>query len=111
MSSRRKFPRALKISALRRLEAGDSVVEVARSYRVDTNALNRWRREYQRAPESAFPGPGRHPGQRGISELRRQIELHVQQIDYLKQRIQSTEAQRVSEVGKNANGSAMTQHG
>jgi transposase-like protein len=110
-SSRRKFPRAFKMSALSRLEAGDSVVEVARFYRVDTNALNRWRREYQRAPESAFLGPGRRPGERGISELRRQIERHAQQIDHLKLRIQKTEAQRIPQAGKNANNSLMAQHG
>jgi transposase-like protein len=95
------------MSALRRLEAGDSVVEVARYYRVDANALRRWRREYQRAQECAFPGPGRRPGERGISELRRQIEQHAQQIDYLKLRIQSTEAQCIPQAGKNANDSLM----
>jgi len=94
-----------------RLEAGDSVVDVARIHKVDTNALNRWRREYQRAPESAFPGPGRRPGERGISELRRQIERHAQQIDYLKLRIQNTEAQRTPQAGKNANRFSMSQHG
>jgi transposase-like protein len=94
-SSRRKFPRAFKVSALKRLEAGDPAGEVARFYKVDTNVLRRWRRDYERAPDSAFPGPGRRPMERGVAELRRQIERHSQEIDHLMQRIQSAEAQRM----------------
>ena len=100
--ARRKFPRAFKVSALRRLEDGDSVGEVARFHEIDPNVLRRWRRDYERAPDSAFPGPGRRPGERGIAELRRQIERHSQQIDHLKERIQSKEAQRMPQTQKNA---------
>ena len=82
-SSRRKFPRAFKMNALRRLEAGDSVGEVARACRIDANVLRRWRRDYERAPESAFPGPGRRPKETGIAELRRRIARHAQEIDHL----------------------------
>jgi transposase-like protein len=90
---RRKFPRDFKVSVLRRLEDGDSVGEIARFYSIDPNVLRRWRRDYERAPDSAFPGPGRRPGERGIAELQRRIEQHAQEIDYLKHRIRSTEAQ------------------
>jgi transposase-like protein len=92
-SVRRKFSRAFKVSALQRLEAGDSVGDVARLYKIDGSVLRRWRRDYERARESAFPGPGRPPRERGIVELRRQIERHTQEIDHLMQRIQSAEAQ------------------
>jgi len=109
-SLRRKFPRALKVSAIRRLEAGDSVGEVARSYKIDTNALRRWRRDYERAPEAAFPGPGRRPSVSRISEMQRQIERHAQQIDYLKQRIRSVEEQRISQAKKCENDLSMEQH-
>jgi transposase-like protein len=101
-SLRRKFPRAFKMSVLRRLEAGDSVSEVARLYQIDTNVLRRWRRDYESAPESAFPGPGRRPGESDIAELRRQIERHSREIDHLKQRIQSTEAQSMPNGKSNA---------
>jgi transposase-like protein len=60
-SSRRKFSRAFKVRALKRLEGGDSVREVARFCKVETSVLRRWRRDYERAPESAFPGAGRRP--------------------------------------------------
>ena len=92
-SVRRRFPRAFKVSALQRLEAGDSVGEVARICKIEASLLRRWRRDYEEAQESAFPGPGRPPRERGIVELRRLIEHHTQKIDDLKHRIQSAEAQ------------------
>lgn len=91
---RRKFSRAFKLSALRRLEAGSPVAEVARLCDVDPNVLRRWRLVYDKSPEYAFPGAGRRLGERGLAELRRQIEHHAQEIDYLKRRIQRTEDRR-----------------
>jgi transposase-like protein len=101
-SSRRKFPRAFKLHALQRLEAGDSVGEVARLHKIDANLLRRWRWEYETSPESAFPGPGRRPGETGVAELQRRIERHAQEIDHLMQRIQSVEAQSVPQADKSA---------
>jgi transposase-like protein len=101
-SSRRTFPRAFKVRALKRLETGDSVGEVAQLYKIDPNLLRRWRWEYETAPESAFPGPGRHPSKIGIAELQRRIERHTQEIDYLTQRIQSAEAQSMPQASKSA---------
>jgi transposase len=110
-SSRRKFSRPFKLSALRRLEAGDSVSEVARSCKIDPNLLRRWRWDYEKAPESAFPGPGRRPRKTGIAELQRLIERHTQEIDHLMQRIQSAEAQSMPQAGKRANDLLAKQHG
>src|SRR5271165_1841365 len=87
--SRRKFPRAFKVSALRRLEAGDSVNDVARWCKIDASVLRRWRRDYEKAPQSAFPGAGRHPKETGIAELQRRIERYAREIDNLMQRMQS----------------------
>jgi len=101
-SSRRKFPRAFKVSALQRLEAGDSVGDVARLYKIDANLLRRWRWEYETAPELAFPGPGRRPRETGVAELQRRIERHAQEIDHLMQRIQSAEAQVLPSASKSA---------
>ena len=110
-SLRRKFPRAFKMSALKRLETGDSVGEVARSCKIDANVLRRWHRDYERAPDSAFPGPGRRPMETGIAELRRRIERHAREIDDLKQRIQSAEARRTTQDNISANDLFMEQHG
>ena len=53
-SVRRRFPRAFKVSALQRLEAGDSVGEVARMCKIEASSWRRWR-DYEEAQESAFP--------------------------------------------------------
>jgi hypothetical protein len=110
-SLRRQFPRAFKMSALKRLETGDSVGDVARSCKIDANVLRRWQRSYERAPEFAFPGPGRRPRETGIAELRRRIERHAREIDHLSQRIQSAEARRAAEAGMSANDLLMQQNG
>ena|ERR1700685_4847141 len=102
-ASRRRFPRAFKLSALRRLETGGSVSEVARSCKITSNVLRRWQRDYEKAPESAFPGPGRRPRETGIAELRRRVERHAQEIDHLMQRIQSAEAQRTPRANGSPN--------
>jgi transposase len=108
---RRKFSRAFKVNALQRLEAGDSVGEVARTYKIEANVLRRWRRDYEGAEESAFPGPGRPPRERGIVELWRQIEHHTQKIGHLKQRIQSAEAQLKPQANLGTLTSGYEQHG
>ena len=56
--SRRKFTKEFKLAAVRRLEAGVSMAEVARGLEVSPNVLHRWRREFRQAPGNAFPGQG-----------------------------------------------------
>ncbi len=56
--SRRKFTREFKVAALRRLDTGASIAEVARACEIDPNLLHRWRKEFKQAPEQAFPGLG-----------------------------------------------------
>lgn len=110
-SSRRKFSRAFKLSALRRLEAGESVGEVARLYKIDGNLLRRWRWDYEKAPELAFPGPGRRPKETMIAELRRRIERHAREISHLMQRMQNAEAQSMPQANNGANDLVAKQHG
>ncbi len=43
--SRRKFTKEFKEAAVRRLEMGASIAEVARACEVNPNVLHRWRRE------------------------------------------------------------------
>jgi transposase len=93
-SSRRKFSREFKIAALKRLDAGASVADVSRSCQIDSNVLRRWRRDFARAPESAFPGPGRSPDETRIAELQRELERHTEEIEYLKQCIERIEKTR-----------------
>jgi len=57
--SRRKFTREFKLTAVRRLEGGASVAEVARAFEVNPNVVHRWRREFRQGPGNAFSGAGK----------------------------------------------------
>jgi transposase-like protein len=67
--SRRLFTKEFKLAAVRRLEEGVSIGEVARGLEVNPNVLHRWRREFRQGPGNAFPGNGKHAVKGGI-ELR-----------------------------------------
>jgi transposase-like protein len=56
MGSRRQFTQEFKLAAVRRLEQGVSIAEVARGLEVNPNVLQRWRREFRQGPGNAFPG-------------------------------------------------------
>jgi transposase-like protein len=64
--SRRQFTQEFKLAAVRRLEQGVSLGEVARGLEVNPNVLHRWRREFRHGPGNAFPGNGNSAGARGV---------------------------------------------
>ena len=45
--SRRQFTKEFKLAAIRRLEQGVSIAEVARGMEINPNVLHRWRREFR----------------------------------------------------------------
>ena len=57
--SRRQFTKEFKKAAVRRLELGASVGEVARACEVNANVLHRWKRELREYGVKAFAGNGR----------------------------------------------------
>jgi transposase-like protein len=59
--SRRRFTKEFKEAAVRRLELGGSIGEVARACEVDANVLHRWRRELRDHGATAFCGNGKTP--------------------------------------------------
>ena len=94
--SRRLFTKEFKLAAVRRLEAGVSLTEVARGLEVNPNVLQRWRREFREAPGNAFPGNGQRRWSEGrIAELERKIGQQVVEIDFLKGCLQRIEEQRM----------------
>ena len=94
--SRRKFTREFKLAAVRRLEAGVSMAEVARGLEVNPKVLHRWRREFRQAPGNAFPGPGQPRWSEGrIAELERKIGQQAVEIDFLKGCFRRIEEQRM----------------
>ena len=94
--SRRQFTKEFKLTAVRRLEMGVSVAEVARALEVNANVLHRWRREFRQGPGNAFSGNGKQRWSEGrIAELERKIGQQVLEIDFLKGCLQRIEEQRM----------------
>ena len=94
--SRRQFTKEFKLAAVRRLEAGVSLAEVARGLEVNPNVLQRWRREFRQAPGNAFSGNGQRRWSEGrVAELERKIGQQVVEIDFLKGCLQRIEEQRM----------------
>jgi transposase-like protein len=59
VSKRQKYTREFKLDAIRRLDAGVSIVLVAESCKVTPKMLQRWRREVATFGRKAFSGYGR----------------------------------------------------
>jgi transposase len=97
--SRRKFTKELKLAAVRRLEQGVSMAEVARGLEVSPNVLHRWRKEFRAGTGNAFPGNGKQRWSEGqVAELERKIGQQILEIDFLKGCLQRIEEQRMLQV-------------
>ena len=93
--SRRLFTKEFKLAAVRRLEEGVPIGEVARGLEVNPNVLHRWRREFRQGPGNVFPGKGKQRWSEGkIAELERKIGQQTLEIDFLKGCLQRIEEQR-----------------
>jgi transposase len=64
MQRRRRFTKEFKVAAVRRLESGQSVAEVARAVEVHPSDLHRWRRELEEYGVRAFSGDRQKAGRR-----------------------------------------------
>ena len=94
--TRRKFTQEFKLAAVRRLEQGVSIAEVARGLEVDANVLHRWRTEFRKGAGNTFPGNGKPRWSEGrIAELERKVGQQVLEIDFLKACLQRIEHQRM----------------
>ena len=93
--NRRKFTREFKEAAVRRLELGASVAEVARACEVNPNVLHRWRRELREFGAKAFVGQGRSRADEDrIAGLERKVGQQAVEIDFLRGCLQHVEEQR-----------------
>ena len=73
--ARRVYSRDLKVAAMREIDNGRTVGEVARQLELSPKLLERWRGEWRARGEAAFPGNGRQSASPGWSELQRIAEL------------------------------------
>lgn len=93
--SRRKFTKEFKEAAVRRLELGASVAEVARACEVNANVLHRWRRELREFGARAFSGAGKsREDENRIAALERKVGRQALEIDFLRGCLQHVEEQR-----------------
>src|SRR5437588_12706869 len=94
--SRRMFTKEFKLAAVKRMEQGVSIGEVARALEVNANVLHRWRREFRQGPGNVFPGNAKQRWSEGrIAELERKIGQQSLEIDFLKGCLQRIEEQRM----------------
>ncbi len=93
--SRRTYTKEFKEAAVRRLELGAGVAEVARACEVNPNVLHRWRRELRDYGARAFAGNGQRRLEEGrMAELERKVGRQALEIDFLRRCLQHVEEQR-----------------
>ncbi len=73
--ARRVYSRDLKIAAMREIDGGRPIGEVARHLELNPHLLDRWRGEWRARGELAFPGIGRRGVSPALTELQRIAEL------------------------------------
>ena len=94
--SRRQFTKEFKLAAVRRLEQGIAIAEMARALEVNPNVLHRWRREFRQGPGNAFPGQGNQRWSEGrIGELEKTVGQQTMEIRFLKDCLQRVEEKRM----------------
>ena len=97
--SRRTFTKEFKEAAVRRLEVGASMAEVARACEVNPNVLHRWRRELRNYGAKAFSGNGKNRAEENrLAELERKVGRQAMEIDFLRRCLQHVEEQRKLQV-------------
>lgn len=92
--ARRVYSRDLKVTAMREIDSGRTVAEVARQLELSPKLLERWRGEWRARGELAFPGNGRRGITPALTELQRIAELErkigqlTMENDFLKKALQ-----------------------
>ena len=73
--TRRIYTRELKMAAMREIDGGRTMAEVARQLELSPKSLESWRTEWRARGELAFPGSGRRGARTGLTDLERIAEL------------------------------------
>ena len=93
---RRKFGREFKEEAVRLVEGGRPVAEVARSLGVHENSLYRWVRQHAEDPAGCFPGKGHlRPAEEELARLRRELADVKEEREILKKALAIFSKRRV----------------
>ncbi len=73
--ARRVDNREWKVAAMREIDNGRRIGEVAHQLELSPKLLERWRGEWRARGELAFPGSGRRGQSQGFTQLQRSAEL------------------------------------
>ena len=73
--ARRIYNRELKVAAMREIDSGRTIGELARQLELSPKLLESWRGEWRARGELAFPGSGRRGPSQGFTQLQRTAEL------------------------------------
>src|SRR3954462_13542205 len=93
--SRRTYTKEFKETAVRRVELGASIGEVARACEVNTNLLHPWKRELRDHGSQAFQVNGKSRAEQNrVAELERKVGRQALEIDFLERCLQHVEEQR-----------------
>ena len=96
---RQEYSRELRLAAMREIDSGEGMAEVARMYQLSPKRLETWRSEWRAKGELAFPGKGAQPQSKlnadRISELERKIGQQAMEIDFLKKTLRRFREQRL----------------
>ena len=83
-----QYSRELKIAAMREIESGKGIAEVARMFQVSPKQLETWKGEWRAKGELAFPGNGSRPQSKldadQIAQLERKIGQQAMEIEFLR---------------------------
>jgi len=101
---RRIISKEFKIAALRQLEAGQSVAEVARACEVDPSMLQRWRVAWEKDPANAFSATRQVSPASREAELERRIGRLTRENDFLKRALLKLELSRGEAGGVETSG-------
>ena len=87
--NRRKYTREFKLEAVRLLEtSGRSASQIEREMGIGSGCLGRWKRQFAKEGEHAFPGHGRQtPEQEQLRQLERENKILRQQRDILRKAV------------------------
>ncbi len=86
---RRSFSREFKVEAVRLMaEGGLSIAQASRDLGIRESVLSRWKKQFEEAPQEAFPGKGRlRPQDEELARLRKENELLREERDILKKAV------------------------
>ena len=93
---RRIISKEFKVAALREIEAGKSIAEVARACEVDPSMLHRWRVAWEKDPANAFSATRQISPASREAELERTIGRLTLENDFLKRALLKLELGRAA---------------